>query len=256
MKAVLHKNIDLVQIALKTGVERYYFPQNVDWADKVIDRIAICIPDAACIDPMNGETQVASINGTGTPEFFVYISDAASKEIFHEVSMENLFNRNNYILDVHKQLDLSLCYISFAQAPSADMTLLMYVYYGDKVADDFEYPKESITASFTMQPNEELTFQELINQYVHALPSKIKGIVAWDTENNPAYLTMRDHDLTYVIRSLHTDMLRPDMYNGGTSAVETQVHPLLLADIDIDFDYSRIRNAVNAQINPVLTFYF
>ena len=256
MKAVLHKNIDLVQIALKAGVERYYFPQNVDWADKVIDRIAICIPAAPGIDPMDGETQVASITGTGIPEIFVYMSDAQQKEIFHEVSMENLINRNNYILDLHKQLDLSLCYISFAQAPAADMTLLMYVYYGDKEVDDYEYPKESITASFPMDADAELTFQEIINQYVHALPGKIKGIVAWNAELAPAYLTMRDHDLTYIIRSVHTEMMRPDVYFGGTDAVNTQVHPLLLDDIDIDFDYSRIRNAVSSPIQVKLTFYF
>lgn len=255
MNTILHRNIDLVQIKLKAGVERYYFPQNVDWANKVIDRIAICLPNNQNnIDPMDGVGSVADF--VAKPEFYLYMSDANEKEIFHEVFSDNFVNRNNYIIDIHKKLNLSLCYMNFTQAPAADQTLLMYVFYGDREVTEFEYPVNSITVDFEMQPNEELTFQELINQYVHALPAKIKGIVAWNPEANPTYLTMRDHQLTYVIRDLHTEMLRPDMYQAGTSATDTQVHPMWFDDIDIDFDYSRVRNAVAATIHPKLTFYF
>ena len=61
MKAILYRNIDLLRIPIKAGVKEYYFPQNVDWANSKIDRIAVCIPDAPCNDPMDGTTPVLSL---------------------------------------------------------------------------------------------------------------------------------------------------------------------------------------------------
>ena len=43
MKLQFYKNIDCVQINIKQGVREYFFPTNVDWADKKIDKMIISL---------------------------------------------------------------------------------------------------------------------------------------------------------------------------------------------------------------------
>lgn len=254
MKATLYRNIDLVQIPLKAGVKEYFFPQNVDWAGKKIDRLSFCFPDTAGTNPVDGTTPYADTNNV--PELYLSLYNANEKELMHEVFIQNLVHLNNNPVEVHDTINLSLSRMVLSTAPASDMTMLIYVYWGSVEKEDYDMPMRSVTAVFPMDADQELTFQEIINQYVHALPGRIKAITAWDTEINPAYITLRDTNLTYIFRYVHTELMRPSDYYLGTGAEDMQEHGLLLDDIDIDFDYSRIRNASNGPILMKLTLYF
>lgn len=255
MKAKLYRNIDLVCLPIKAGVKEYYLPQNVDWANKKIDKLLFCCPQSPGLDPMDGTTSVVNIATIGGLNAYVNLYGNGEKEIMHETHIDNLLSINNEPLEVNAVLNLRLSNIRLATAPVADGTLLMYVFYGTSTAEDYELPTNSLTCVFPMAANEELTFQELINQYVSSLPGKIKGICCYGAEYNPAYMTLRDKSLTYIINSVHTELMRPNIYNGST-AEDIQEHTFWLADLNIDFDYSRIRNAQNAATTQTITFYF
>ena len=252
MKANLYKNIDLVRIPIKTGVDEYFLPQNVAWAAQKIDKMVVCLPDAICVDPMDGTTSV--IDRSSITDLYFKFVNSEDLEICNDLSFEQLVHVNNHVIELNCQLNLALCKLYFTNPPATDGTLLLYVYYGTQRRDDYDYPQHSVTVSFDMAADEQLDFRHIINTYLHALPKKLKGIIAWNAENNPAYITLRDYALTYNIREAHTELMRPDM-NAG-SAPDSQACPFLTADLDIDFDYSYIRNAQNATCTQKLTFLY
>lgn len=254
MKATLYRNIDLVRIPIKAGVSEYYLPQNVDWANEHIDRLAICMPENRdYLDPVDGTTAVYDM--AYSRDAYVSLYNKEEKELMHEVYFDNLLSCNNHPVVVDDVLNLSLCRINFTQTPAADATLLIYVYWGSRVEEDYDMPNNSVTAVFPLAANAQITFQELINQYIHALPGRVKGITVWYAEDTPIYITLRDHKLTYILQSLCAELAKPADYQGGGLGM-IQEYPLLLDNLDIDFDYSRIRNASANDIDVKLTFYF
>lgn len=254
MKAELYKNCSLVRLSIKAGVADYYLPQNVDWAAKKVDKLLIVAPDNnLSVDPVDGKTPVLSYSTLESLDGYITLYDADNRELMHDVSVKQLSHYNNNPLYVNAELNLSLCRISFMTAPVADATLLLYAFYETRTEDYFDMPRKSVTAVFDLAANQELSFQEIINTYVHALPAKIKGIVWWDN-SNPAYLTLRDYDLTYQMASVHSELCRPDM-NGG-SAMRSQGQLFFVDDIDVDFDYSNIREAAGQVSTQKITFLY
>ena len=252
MKTNLYRNIDLLRINVKAGVDEYYFPQNVDWAAKKVDRIAICAPAAACVDPMDGITPVMTLADLVAADCFVNIYSADQREILHAVSAEQILHLNNHPLYLDSELDLSLCSLYFKTAPAQDMTLLLYVYHDNKCVENYDMPSRSVTVEFPLQAGEEINFRKIINTYVHALPATIKGVSVWG--NTDLYMTLRDHKLTYVLQNLHGELARP-MMDGG-SAVYTQINGMALDSVDIDFEYSHVRNCSANNGNYKITFWY
>lgn len=253
MNARLHKNIDVVRIPVKTGVAEYYLPQNVAWADQVIDQLIVVAPDiAGTIDPMDGVSVVIDRASIGNLFFNLYSKDEV--ELTHDLSFEQIAHTNNYALPVNAALSLQLSKLYFTEAPQADGTLLLYVVYGSKEREDYEAPKNSVTVTFDMQPNEQLSLRDIMHLYIVEIPEKLRGIIAWTGTTAPAYITLRDYSLTYNIREAHTELMRPDM-NGGT-AQDSQAALFYTDSLDIDFDYSHIRNAQNAPVTQVFTFLY
>ena len=238
MKAELYRNIDLVRIPIKAGISDYYFPQNVDWAACKVDRIAVCVPDQACVDPMDGVTPV--MDKSLYSDLFFNIYSADQKELLHAVSAEQMMHLNNNPLSLDSELDLSLCSCYFTTPPAQDCTLLLYVYHDNKEVEIDTLPERSITVEFELQAGEEINFEQIIQTYIHALPAKVKGIIFWNAQSAPAYFTLRNYAQTYILQNLHSELARPQM-NGGTAAT-TQLAPMLFDSIDINFQYSHIRN--------------
>lgn len=253
MKTRLQKNIDLVRIPIKAGVAEYYLPQNVAWADCKIDTLTVCAPDmVGTIDPMDGQSTVLSRTDIANLFFNLYSAD--ERELTHDLSADQLAHDNNYAIEVNEKLNLSLCRLYFTEDPTADGVLLLYVAYGSKCVEDYEQPKNSVTVRFDMQANEILSLRDIMKTYICEIPAKLRGVIAWSGVTDPAYITLRDYALTYNIREAHTELMRPDM-NGG-SAQDSQVTPFYCDSLDIDFDYSHIRNAQNAPATQVLTFLY
>ena len=260
MKTNLYRNIDLFRINVKAGVNEYYFPQNVDWAAEKIDRIAICAPETACVDPMDGQTPVMTLGDLVQADCFLNIYSADQREIFHAVSAEHILHLNNHPLELNSKLDLRLCSLYFKTAPEQDYTLLLYVYHDNKCVEDPDMPSRSVTVDFPLQAGEEINFREIIDTYVHALPATIKGVSFWDADQAPAYMTLREYvpkdsgRKAAILQNLHSELARP-MMNGG-SAVDTQINGLLLDSIDIDFEYSHIRNCSANNGNYKIIFWY
>ena len=251
MKQTLYRNIDLVRIPIKAGISEYYFPQNVDWAAKKVDKIVPCLPDAACVDPMDGTTDVLDAHNVGDLYFNIYSAD--HRELLHAVSVDQLVHVNNHPILLNSKLDLSLCSLYFTSAPAQDWTLLLYVYH-DNQECDCDVPQNSVTVEFPLDANEEINFQRIITTYIHELPAKVKGVMFWNAKSAPAYFTLRDTTDTYVLRNLHSELARPNM-NGGV-AWDTQIAPMLFDNIDINFQYSHIRNAQSVANVQKITFLY
>ena len=254
MKTELYTNCELLRVPVKAGAEEVYLPQNVDWVNRKIEKLIVCAPDMACIDPIDGVTPVMDVNTLLGLNCYVSLYDADNNELMHDVSVEQLLHYNNHPLYVNAKLNLSQCKLSFMTAPAADATILMYIFYTTRTEDYFDFPKRSITCTFPLAANQELTLQEIINTYVHALPAKIEGIICWNAATDPAYLSLRDYALTYQMANIHTEMMRDDMNNGF--ATDCQAAVFLLNDLDIDFDYSHIREAAGQNSTQKITFLY
>lgn len=252
MKTKLYTNCSLVRVGIKTGVTDYQFPQNVEWAGQKIDRLVIVAPDSTSLDPVDGVTPCLDRNTI--QDLFLSLYDKDNNELMHDVSWEQLSHRNNHALAINAVLNLSLCKLSLMQAPATDSTLLMYVFYQTRTEDYYDLPKRSVTVQFPLEANQELSFRDVIEFYVHSLPGTIKGIICHGAEGAPCWISLRDHDLTYQMVNIHSELMRDWMQNGA--AEDNQCAPFLLNDLDIDFDYSRIRNAENASNWQVITFLY
>lgn len=252
MIASLYKNISVVQIPVTAGVSEYQFPKNVDWAGQHVDKIVLIAPATSLIGPIDGQTAV--LKRSQIKDLYLSLYAANETEIAESLYFENVLHTANYPVEVNSELSLNLSSIKFTTAPVSDGVLLFYVYWGTRKDDNFEVPRRSVTISFPLEANEKKTFRELINTYIHADYKNVRGIAVWDAEANPAYLTLRDHQLSYIIKSLYGGLARPQML--GTTAEESQVHPLYLDSVDIDFDYSFVRNATNVANNQKITIYY
>lgn len=253
MKARLHRNIDFVRIPIQAGVSEYYLPQNVAWAEKKIDEIIVVAPSiAGTLDPVDGQSIVMDRANLSDLYFNLYSAD--ENELTHDMSYEQILHINNYRIPVNEVLSLVTSRLYFTTAPTSDFTLLLYVIYDSKIVDDFDVPQRSVTVEFPMLANEQIDLRYILNTYLHAIPKTLKGIICWNAETAPAYITLRDYALTYNIRDAHSELMRPDM-NGGT-AYGSQLHPFYTDSLDIDFDYSHIRNAQNAPCTQKITFMY
>ena len=252
MKTNLYTNCSLVRVPIVAGVTDYTLPQNVEWADRKIDRLVIVAPDSATLDPVDGQTPVLDYNTL--QDMYVTLYDQNNNELMHDVSYEQLSHRNNNALPVNSKLNLSLCRISFTKAPVADRTLLIYVFYGTYTEDYYDMPRRQVTVSFPLAANEEISFRDMIDYTIHGLPTTVKGIIVWDPVDSPVWLTLRDHDLTYQMANVHSELCRPDGNQGAS--YDNQCALFLLNDLDIDFDYSRVRNALSSDILQKITILY
>lgn len=250
MKAELYTNCSLVRIPIKKGVDTYYLPQNVDWANRKVDKLIICAPQNSTIDPVDGVTPVLQ----DISSVYITLYNENNKEIMHDVAASNIAHKNNNPLYVNAKLNLSLCRINFTQTPEEDTTMLMYAFYSTRTEEYYDLPCKSVSTRFDLQANEQITFQEIINTYVHALPGKIAGVIVW-SYSNPVWLTLRDHQLTYQMSSIHSELFRADINYEGT-AEQTQAQVFYVNDLDIDFDYSSIREASGNESQVSITFLY
>lgn len=251
MKAELYTNVALVRVPIKAGTDEYYLPQNVDWAHERIDKMVLCAPAQACTDPIDGVTPVMTAGDIA--DCYINLYDADNREVMHDVSWEQIAHVNNNVLRVDAALNLSLCRIYFTTPPAQDCTLLLYVYYKTRTEDYCELPERSVTAVFDLDANEEKSLQAIINTYVHALPAKIQGIIVW-TYADPIWITLRDYAYTYQMANIHSELCRPDMT--AAQAQDTQAALFLVNDLDIDFEYSHVREAAGQQTTQKITFLY
>lgn len=252
MRTEIYTNCSLVRVPIKAGVDEYYLPQNVEWAGKKIDKMIVCAPDNRCFDPMDGQTVIMSQDDIR--DCYINLYDRNNRELMHDVSWRQISHTNNNPLTVDAVLNLSLCRIYFTTAPEENYTLLLYVFYDTRTEDYFDVPQKSITVTFPLLTNQKITLRDIINDYVHALPGRIQGVMFWSAYNFAAFMTLRDKDLTYQMSDIYCELARPDM--AEDRAINIQTNPFWLNDLDIDFDYSYIREAGGTDGVQKITFFY
>lgn len=252
MQAKLLKNIDVVHINVQAGVDEYYLPKNVDWNGKRIDRLALVTAPAAdtMFSPIDGTTPVLTKEQVKNMYIDLYTAD--DKDLTHELSAEQLLYNNNHPFCPETVISLDLSRIYFTTTPEEDGCLLLYVFYDMVEVPDYEPSSRSVTVAFPLAAGEAMRFTDIISRYIHADYHNVRGIMVWDAEDNPAYIMLRDFKLEHVMQSVYTGFFRPQMM--GADAEHIQVAPAYIDCMDIDFDYSTIRNATNANQMQKITF--
>ena len=127
MKAEIYTNCSLVRMPIKAGTDEYYFPQNVDWAGRKVEKILICTPTNPCTDPVDGITPVMTASDIEDCYFSLYNKN--NVQIMHDVSYQQIAHTNNHPIYVNDVLNLSQCSIRFTNVPKSNFTLLLYVFY-------------------------------------------------------------------------------------------------------------------------------
>lgn len=250
MQSKLLRNIDIVQINITAGQDEYYFPKNVDWNNRVVDRIALVAPTATITSPIDGVTHVLKHSEIKNCYLDLYSKD--DKDLARELNYEQILQTNNHPYLINDKLNLDLSRIYFTEAPTVSGCILLYIFYNGIDRPEEEQSRKSLTVRFPLAANEKITFTDLVNTYMYASGHKVRGIQVWDAESKPAYITLRDHELTYIMNNVYSGLFRPQM--GGATAESVQVDPAVFDSLDIDFDYSFIRNATNGSVVQKITF--
>lgn len=244
MQAKLLKNIDVVQINIQAGVDEYYLPKNVDWNGKRIDRMALVTAPTAgtMFSPIDGTTPVLTMSDI--KNLYIDLYTGEDKELAHEMSAEQIHYTNNHPFAPDAIISLDLSRMYFTTTPEADGCILLYFFYDGVDVLDYDPSSRNVTIVFPLEAGKQITFTEMISRYIHADYHNVRGIKVWGAEDAPAYITLRDFELKHVMSSVYTGLFRPQM--SGTFARNIQIAPAYIDAMDIDFDYSNIRNATDA----------
>lgn len=251
-------DIDLVQINIKSGVDEYYLPKNVNWRDRVIDKLLIVTaPELATLgdilSPIDGKTPV--LTSAVVDNLYLDLYAADDTQICRNLQAANLYHLNNNPLPIGYKLSLNLSRLFFSQAPETDGCILLYFYYGGK-HEDTPLVRESVTVSVPLTANGKMSLQEIVDNYIYMQPKSVKGVYMWEWETAPAYLTLRYADNIHVLNNIYSSLCRPPLHEGATTDQFTQTQPLMLDNIDIDMLNSYVQNAQNTVVNVKITFLY
>lgn len=251
MKLQFYKNIDVVQIDVKAGVSEYFFPGNVDWAGKKIDKMLIygSNPELGEVSPIDGITPILDREQVGT--IYMDLYDENNMQIGYSISAKNLLHTCNHPFEVNSQIGLQTSKLVFSEEPTDDGCLLIYVFWDTKMVDGDDIPTKSVTSQFTIPFGVDFPISKIIDSYIHTQGKKLKGINVWGGYGawNYSFITLRDYNYRTVIKSLPVGMCRPLMgvdpvveqaSDFSEKAQSIQVDSMYLDCADIDFDNSFI----------------
>lgn len=258
MKLQIYKNIDVVQINIKAGVKEYFFPQNVDWADKKIDKLVVYGSEFISpkhVSPIDGITPLASDELLSKSYFNLY--DTNGVQISYNMSAHNIKYTCNHPIELNSILSLQMSKIVFPEAPDVDCCMLIYVFWGTSVVETDDIPNHNITIEFPIGEGEEVSLASVIDTYIHSQSKKVKGIYVWSGSKRTKFLTLRDYNYRTIVKLLPGDMCRPPMGVPSDDESESvlirsqlvQVNPMYLDCADVDFENSTVFNSLY-KVNP------
>lgn len=249
----LHNNIELVQINIKQGVDEYYLPKNVNWRERVIDRISLVLsPEGVTLlSPIDGQSVVLGVQDVRGMYIDLYAHD--DTQIVRNLAYANLLYTNNHPLEIGEQLSLNLSRLFFTEVPETDGCILLYVEYGSKEVED-EPAIKSVTVTIPLEANGRMSLQDIVDNYILMQPETLKGIYVWDATDHPVYITLRDLDGLRALNDIYGGMCRPPIIYTPGVATGTQLHELRLDNLRIDMLNSFVQNAQNTAVNVQITF--
>lgn len=285
------QNIDLVQINVKSNVDQsdsfglsYYLPKNVSWANEKIDKIVVACPLSNYRRGMSRKYLQSPIDGQPiyTSRDFAqkvpyHLEDDGDQGIYFDIfkkdgevlakdlSFLSLLSSNNNVIEINSQLDLNQTVIHVPGKLYFDGAILLYIFWGGHDEPSFEYPTENISVNVPLLASQKMSFTEIINNYVHIQPNKIKGIYVYDVRtksqafvpdcDSAVFVTLRDFNQTYIINNVLDCMFkeqRQNLYAEDVVAIGRN-HPYF--DADIDFDNSFIQNGYE-ELDTTVTIIF
>lgn len=263
MKLQLYKNIDCVQIDVKAGVSEYFLPQNVDWADKKVDKLVVYgseFIDNYMKSPIDGITPMIDQDMLSNVYFDLY--DINGEHVGYNVSANNIKHTCNYPLEINAILSLQTSKIVFAETPNEDCCMLIYVFWGTSVEETDDLPNHNVTVTFPIGYGEEITLASVIDTYIHSQSKKVKGMYMWSVPNRTIFFTLRDYNYRTIVKLLPGEMCRPPMgvpdWASDESAVRksqlVQVDSMYFDCADVDFDNSFVFNS-DTRVNPTKKTY-
>lgn len=263
MKLQFYKNIDVVQINIKAGVKEYFFPQNVDWADKKIDKLVIYGSESFSpkfVSPIDGITPLISSELLNSAYFDLYDSDGL--QIGYNVSAKNITHTCNHPIELNSVLSLQMSKIVFPETPEVDCCMLIYVFWGTSIKETDDLPNHNVTVTFPIGYGKEVTLASVIDTYIHSQSKKIKGMYIWSIPNRTIFFTLRDYNYRTIVKLLPGEMCRPPMGVPDWAETESvvvrsqlvQVDPMYLDCADVDFENSFVFNS-NFRVNPTMQVY-
>lgn len=272
MKLQIYKNIDVVQINVKAGVSEYFLPQNVDWADKVVEKIVLytsILPENKALSPIDGVNPI--LCGEDVPSIYFDFYSQDEVELAHNLSAQSIVWSNNHPVELNSKISLRLSRMFFSEPPVADGCVLLYVFWGNKTVETEDLPQSSVTIQFEISKGEDIALSQVIDTYIHAQGKKLKGINFWGGEmawQEGLFITLRDYNyVNPIVNTLPLAMCRPLMsvdtdeipsYSYWNAAQRVQIDSLYLDDADIDFDNSFIHKSETAttKVTATITFLY
>lgn len=246
----VHKNIDVFQIDLKEGVTEYFFPKNVDWENKVIDKIVVFAPfyQELLRSPLDSTSVIADRDFIRNLYFDLYNSD--DQIIAQNLSATSLIYTNNNPIEIKSKLSLQLSRIFFSgEFPEeGGGALLVYVFYETKELDNFDIPNRSVTVDFKIKEGQEIVLSDIIDTYIYGNGGTLKGIYVWG-DSDGVYLTLRDKNFRTIVKYLPDAMMRPPMAPSyyispvfqWSDVEKIQANPMYFDNEEIDFSNSTIK---------------
>lgn len=266
MKLQFYKNIDVVQINIKAGVSEYFFPQNVDWADKKIDKLIVygSNPETGELSPIDGITPIYDREELGNIYFDLYAED--NTQIAYSMSAVDILHTNNHPLEINSKISLQTSKMVFSKEPVGSGCVLVYVFWDTKTVETDDIPNRSVTAQFNLRAGEEIQLSKVIDTYIHAQTKKVKGIYLWGGYGywNFLFMTLRDYNYRTIVKLLPGGFCRPPMGVDpvkefdviSEQAQSVQVAPFYLDNADVDFDNSVVYNASEGEQESQITITF
>lgn len=257
----VYNNIELLQVNLSSGNDRFYFPDNSKLNGKVINSLSFYGALLSERSPFDGRQVL------GYQELqYCYISVVKdNKEVLHEnVPLSQSVLNKLVRVDINSVIDFNLCSVSYVGNGNLDnLCLLVYATYDTKEVEDYMQPVENIVTINVNTNERAIRLDSLIDDYIIAQKRTIKRVECFMSSNelvSPSfYLDMRD----YGGRSFkYVPWIR--MMNGtpnDSDLGQIPVDPLLLDDFNVDFRNSWIINSGiasqgNATLNTTILFYY
>lgn len=244
----LINNIDIVQINVKQGIDEYYFPKNVNWRDRKIDKVLLALSDRELLSPIDGITPVFMRSQISNLYFDFFAAD--DHQIARNLYYEDILSDNNHPVMLGEVLSLNLSRLYFTKAPETNGCLLLYIFYGSKMVED-SLSTQSITVSVDLPANGKMSLQEIVDNYIHIQPKRVKGIIVWN-QSEPSYLTLRNQSNDRVFNNVLSLLFRPPVAENSDDY--PQAFPARVDDIDIDMLNSYVQNATKWEARQMITF--
>lgn len=265
------RNIDVVQFDLVKGQTDYYFPKNVSWANKRIDKIVVYnnnigMPETS---PINGNSLYSRM--FEPYPLYIDLYDKDNKQIANKVSIWQTTNWNNNPLYVNNYISLELSKL-WIPSVSKNTSILVYVFFDGAEREEYADINKSVTVTCTLPSDGKISFQDLVDNYITLQPGKVKGLIAGYVKDDGEYLikdfpcgfiTLRDKSNRRVFNHVPTFFCRNNLNLSyfeklGFAGVArfSQRDIFRFESMDIDMLNSFITNRTQYEITYKITFLY